>query len=91
MSAPAVSLEMRNTILNEPVGAIQAVYRAEPRSSRKEESKMLKQKMGGAHMGRKANSVRPALTGERDELRQKILKMSLFPNIYNRSTLEAQS
>ena len=74
---PVVPIEMRNTSLNEPVGAIQANFLADAPF----------QPLGGAHMGR----VTAPLSGPRDELRHKILKMSLFPNIYNRSTLESHS
>ena len=71
---PVFPLERVNNTLNEPVGAIQANFLAEAPY----------QPLAGAHMGR----VVAPLTGERGELRTKILRLSLFPNVVNRQTLQ---
>ncbi len=72
---PVTPLEQKNISLNEPIGAIQANYLAEAPF----------QPLGGAQMGR----VEMPLTGERTSLRHQILKMSLFPNIYNKQMRES--
>ena len=76
---PVFPYERVNPTLNEPAGAIQSQYIVDAPI----------QPLGGAHMGRV--KVEFPLVGAREQLRAQILRMSLFPNVVNRHTLQESS
>ena len=75
----ARSLAVVNPSLNTPEGAIRAVFDGEKPSMRGAPKQRL------AKPGYKPHDVP---TAEHDEMRVKILKLSLFPNLVNKTTLE---